>query len=81
MNNYTNDSIFTFLGFMVFLCAVGAVLYWSTEKTRSQTRYIKLEINRNIGVRRRYWKEELKRHRVRSIPLIGRWLERKIWTK
>ncbi len=72
MNNYTNDSIFVFLGFMVLLCVIGAVIYLSTEKTRAQTRYIKLEIRRNTGVRRRYWKEELKRHRLRSIPIIGK---------
>ncbi len=76
MNNYTNDNIFVFLGFMVLLCVIGAVIYLLTEKTRAQTRYIKLEIKRNIGVRRRYWEEELKRHRLRSIPIIGKWLGR-----
>lgn len=79
MNNYTNDGIFAFLGFMAALYVVGIILYMSTSKIRERTRYIKLEINRNTGVRRRYWQEELKRHRLRSVPIIGKWLERKIF--
>ena len=74
MNNYTNDGIFAFLGFMAALYVVGIILYMSTSKIRERTRYIKLEINRNTGVRRRYWQEELKRHRLRSVPIIGKWL-------
>lgn len=76
MNDYTNDNIFVFLGILVLIYVLGSIIYLATEKTREQTRYIKLEINRSTGVRRRYWEEELKRHRIRSIPIIGKWLEK-----
>lgn len=72
MNDYTNDNIFVFLGILVLIYVLGSIIYLATEKNREQTRYIKLEINRNTGVRKRYWEEELKRHRIRSIPIIGK---------
>lgn len=76
MNNYTNDNIFAFLGFMVLLYLAGVVIYLLTEKNRERARYIKLEIKRNTGVRRRYWEEELKKHRLRSIPIIGKFISK-----
>lgn len=79
MNIYTKDSIFIFLGFMVVLYLAGIIIYQLTNKIREKTRYIKLEINRNTGDKKSYWKKELKRHKLRSIPLIGKWLERIIF--
>ncbi len=79
MNSFGNDSIFAFLVIMVVLYSVGIIIYLATEKFRAQTRYIKLEIKRNTGEKQLYWEEELKRHRLRSLPVIGKWLERKLF--
>lgn len=79
MNTFSNDSIFVFLGFMVFIYGIGIIIYLATEKFRGQSRYIKLEIKRNTDEKRLYWEEELKRHRLRSLPVIGKWLERKLF--
>ncbi len=74
MNSFVSDSIFAFLAVMVVLYSVGIIIYLATDKIRRQTRYIKLEIKRNTGEKQLYWEEELRRHRLRSLPLIGKWL-------
>ena len=43
---------------------------------KSRARYLKMEMKRSYGREYQYWKRKLKRHYVRSIPLIGKFLVR-----
>lgn len=43
--------------------------------------YIKMEMGRSEGEEYLQWKRRLKRHYIRSIPFIGKWIWRRIRKK
>ena len=75
--------IFSVTIFLVLVIVIAlAVIFVICEKVlipfNAKTRYIKMEIKRSNGSERRHWQKKLKKHYLRSVPFIGKFLLRYI---
>ena len=61
---------------LVLIFVIPAICKLYIIPFKSYARYLKMEIKRSYGNEYRYWKRKLKRHYVRSIPFIGKFLVR-----
>ena len=73
-----DNSLMYFVCALIILYVVGVMLYFLTGTFRENGRYIKGEIKRSVGERKLYWKKELKKHYVSHIPIVGKYLEKRM---
>ena len=74
---YDNSTMY-FVCVLIIFYILSVILYFLTKAFRENGRYIKGEIKRSSGERRLYWKKELKKHYVSHIPIVGKYLGKRM---
>ena len=74
---HANDALIVGIVITLVLIGVISTFYkFYIMQFKSRARYLKMEMKRSYGREYQYWNRKLKRHYVRSIPLIGKFLVR-----